>query len=73
MNGRHPKVQLLKNLFPKAISYKKPKRASCNLKRDYIDLMQFHVWNDNWANNDEWKEAIEKLKNEGKVLFGEFQ
>ena len=40
-----------------------------NLKRDYIDLMQFHVWNDKWAKNDEWKEAVLKLKKDGKVRF----
>ncbi len=40
-----------------------------NLKRDYIDLQQFHVWNDKWANNDEWKEAIYQLKKDGKVRY----
>jgi aryl-alcohol dehydrogenase-like predicted oxidoreductase len=38
-----------------------------NLKTDAIDLMQFHVWEDNWANNDEWKKAIVKLTEHGKV------
>ncbi len=40
-----------------------------NLKRDYLDLQQFHVWNDSWAGEDEWKEAIIKLKEQGKVRF----
>ena len=34
---------------------------------DCIDLQQFHVWNDGWANHEEWKKTIEKLKNDGKV------
>lgn len=38
-----------------------------NLQVECIDLQQFHVWEDSWANNDEWKMAIEKLKAEGKV------
>jgi aryl-alcohol dehydrogenase-like predicted oxidoreductase len=38
-----------------------------NLGVDCIDLQQFHVWEDAWADRDEWKEAIEKLKREGKV------
>ncbi|RMH61949.1 MAG: aldo/keto reductase [Calditrichaeota bacterium] len=40
-----------------------------NFRRDYIDLQQFHVWNDAWAERDEWKEAIVKLKEQGKVRF----
>jgi aryl-alcohol dehydrogenase-like predicted oxidoreductase len=63
------KSSTLKESFPKNHIIQKTEESLGNLKRDYIDLMQFHVWNDNWANNDEWKEAIEKLKNEGKVLF----
>ncbi len=31
--------------------------------------MQFHVWNDKWAGIDEWKEAVKKLKDQGKVRF----
>ncbi len=38
-----------------------------NIKVDCLDLQQFHVWEDGWANNDEWKEAITKLKQAGKV------
>lgn len=34
---------------------------------DQIDLQQFHVWEDVWADQDEWKSAIEKLTKEGKV------
>ena len=40
-----------------------------NLNTDCIDLQQFHVWEDGWANNDEWKKAIEKLKKDGKIKF----
>ncbi|MBI2418530.1 MAG: aldo/keto reductase [Ignavibacteriales bacterium] len=40
-----------------------------NLKRDHIDLQQFHVWNDKWAERDEWKEAIYRLKKDGKVRY----
>ncbi len=38
-----------------------------NLKLETIDLQQFHVWEDAWAEMDEWKKAIEKLKQDGKV------
>src|SRR6478609_8575184 len=38
-----------------------------NLNVDCIDLQQFHVWEDAWAHQDDWKTAIEKLKKDGKV------
>jgi aryl-alcohol dehydrogenase-like predicted oxidoreductase len=40
-----------------------------NLNTDCIDLQQFHVWEDGWADNDEWKRAVEKLKKDGKIRF----
>lgn len=38
-----------------------------NLGVESIDLQQFHVWEDAWAEQDEWQRAVEKLKQEGKV------
>ncbi|MEM6629149.1 MAG: aldo/keto reductase [Bacteroidota bacterium] len=38
-----------------------------NLGVETIDLMQFHVWEDAWAKQDEWKEEVERLTQEGKV------
>ncbi|HEU5146128.1 MAG TPA: aldo/keto reductase [Chryseosolibacter sp.] len=40
-----------------------------NLNVDCIDVQQFHVWEDGWAHNEEWKKAVEKLKQEGKIRF----
>lgn len=34
---------------------------------DVLDLVQFHVWQDEFAEHDEWKEAITRLTREGKV------
>ena len=59
----------LEESFPKDHIIECTEKSLKNLKRDYIDLQQFHVWNDNWANNDEWKEAIYKLKKDGKIRF----
>ena len=59
----------LQKSFPKNHIIKMTEASLKNLKRDYIDLMQFHVWNDKWAQQDEWKEAILKLKEEGKVKY----
>lgn len=42
-----------------------------NLDAESIDLQQFHVWSDSWADDDGWKTAVRALKDEGLVkAFG---
>ncbi len=38
-----------------------------NLKTECIDLQQLHVWNDSWLEQGDWIDAVEKLKNQGKI------
>ncbi|MCU0417718.1 MAG: aldo/keto reductase [Cytophagaceae bacterium] len=38
-----------------------------NLGVECIDLMQFHVWEDAWADKEEWQRAIEDLQQQGKI------
>jgi aryl-alcohol dehydrogenase-like predicted oxidoreductase len=38
-----------------------------NLGLDTIDLMQFHAWEDAWAQETSWQEAVQKLKSDGLV------
>jgi aryl-alcohol dehydrogenase-like predicted oxidoreductase len=59
----------LQDAFPKEWIIKSTEKSLKNLNREYLDLQQFHAWSDNWANKDEWKEAILQLKKEGKVRF----
>ncbi len=59
----------LEDSFPTDYIIKTTEKSLRNLKRDYLDLQQFHVWNDSWADRDEWKEAIYRLKKDGKVRF----
>lgn len=40
-----------------------------NLGVECIDLQQFHVWEDGWAEREEWKNAADKLKRDGKIRF----
>jgi aryl-alcohol dehydrogenase-like predicted oxidoreductase len=40
-----------------------------NLGLDTIDVQQFHVWSDEWADQGDWLEAIQKLKKAGKIRF----
>ena len=53
--------------FPAAHIIEYTEKSLRNLGTDCIDLQQFHVWEDAWADRDEWKEAFEKLKRDGKV------
>ena len=32
-----------------------------------IDLMQFHVWEDRWADDERWQRAVAELKREGLI------
>lgn len=40
-----------------------------NLGTDTLDLQQFHVWSDEWADQPQWSDAIARLKEEGKIRF----
>lgn len=57
----------LSDCFPSDHIIEFTEKSLLNLKVDCIDLQQFHVWEDGWADRDEWKEAVVKLKKEGKV------
>ena len=59
----------LNEAFPKEHIISMTERSLRRMNRDYVDLQQFHVWNDKWADSDEWKEAIQKLKDDGKVKY----
>ena len=46
-------------------------KSLANLGVDTIDLQQFHVWSDAWADDDAWKKAVRALKDEKLVTaFG---
>ena len=34
-----------------------------------IDLLQFHVWDDSWAENKQWLRTVEKLKKDGHIHY----
>jgi len=38
-----------------------------NARLDHFDLMQFHVWEDEWAEDQEWIRAMDDLKSEGVI------
>ena len=59
----------LEDCFPYAHIMEYTERSLKNLNVDCIDLQQFHVWEDSWAQNDDWKKAVEELKKQGKIRF----
>ena len=57
----------LSDVFPADYIIEYTEKSLKNLGVETIDLQQFHVWEDNWAQEDEWKETITKLTQQGKV------
>jgi aryl-alcohol dehydrogenase-like predicted oxidoreductase len=57
----------LEDCFPAKHIIEYTEKSLANLNVECIDLQQFHVWEDAWASRDDWKEAMVKLKKEGKV------
>jgi aryl-alcohol dehydrogenase-like predicted oxidoreductase len=46
-------------------------RSLKNLGQEQLDLQMFHVWLDEWAEREEWQEAVLQLKEQGKIkAFG---
>src|SRR3954447_13318782 len=44
-------------------------RSPSNLGLDRIDLLQLHVWSDEWTDQGDWRETVEELRVEGKIGF----
>lgn len=57
----------LEQCFPANHIIEYTEKSLLNLGVDCIDLQQFHVWEDSWHDHDDWKRAVEKLIQEGKV------
>jgi aryl-alcohol dehydrogenase-like predicted oxidoreductase len=61
----------IKEVFPQDWIIESTEKSLRRLGVEQIDLQQFHVWLDEWAGQDEWKETVVKLKEQGKVkAFG---
>lgn len=57
----------LDDVFPADYIVEYTEKSLKNLGVETIDLQQFHVWEDSWADRDDWQEAITKLTQQGKV------
>jgi aryl-alcohol dehydrogenase-like predicted oxidoreductase len=70
-NGRWPALagSALRDVFPYDHIIKCTEASLKNLGVERIDVQQFHVWDDGWAADTEWQDAIASLKEQGKIRF----
>lgn len=59
----------LEQVFPSAYVRECTETSLRNLGVETIDLQQYHVWNPEWLDRDEWRRDIEELKASGKVRY----
>ena len=52
----------LRDVFPAAYIREYTEKSLRNLDAPSVDLQQFHVWSDTWADDDEWQRAVSELK-----------
>lgn len=57
----------LDDCFPPSHIREYTEKSLANLGLSQIDLMQFHVWEDDWAKEKSWQRELENLKREGLV------
>lgn len=58
-----------KVVFPTGWVLKCTEQSLKNLGVDKLDVLQFHVWQDEWANNPEWQNTVQMLKDRGLISF----
>jgi aryl-alcohol dehydrogenase-like predicted oxidoreductase len=57
----------LEEVFPADHIREYTYRSLENLGVSQVDLLQLHVWEDRWAKDERWQEALRELKSEGVI------
>lgn len=57
------------NVFPKEYILQKARESYKNLGGRTIDILQLHVWLDDWFATSSWREAFAELKKEGVARY----
>jgi aryl-alcohol dehydrogenase-like predicted oxidoreductase len=57
------------DVFPEKHVLKYAELIREKLGTDAIDVLQFHVWDDGWTNEPEFRKTVEKLKKDGLIRF----
>lgn len=58
---------MLDECFPPGHIIEYTEKSLKNLGVETIDLQQFHVWEDSWAEDERWQETVSRLKEQGKI------
>jgi len=59
----------LQKVFPTSYVFECLRKSLTNLRRETIDLYQFHVWSDEWAKDSEWLKTMEEIRRSGQARF----
>ena len=59
----------ISEVFPKSHIISQVDESLKTLDIEALDVMMFHVWLDEWVDQDEWKKVIQDLTKVGKVKF----
>ena len=59
----------LDDVFPPGYVRECAEQSLRNLEMDTVDLLQLHVWNDDWADSDELLDEVAELRSSGKIRF----
>jgi len=57
----------LEDVFPPEYIHEYARRSLKNLGLPRVDLLQFHVWEDAWAQDERWQRAVDDLRRENLV------
>lgn len=59
----------VEEVFPGAYIRRCAEQSLANLGLETVDVLQLHVWSDEWVGRGDWLEAIQDLKEQGKIRF----
>ena len=59
----------LDDVFPRKYVLSCLDQTLKNLGRETVDVYQFHVWNDDWAQLQEWQSLVKDMRESGKARF----
>jgi aryl-alcohol dehydrogenase-like predicted oxidoreductase len=59
----------VEDVFPADHVLRCARRSLANLGLETITLLQLHVWNDAWADQGDWRDAVGELRSTGAIRF----
>jgi aryl-alcohol dehydrogenase-like predicted oxidoreductase len=66
-NWPSTRKSLLRDVYPADHIIEYTRKSLENLGARQIDLLQFHVWEDSWADDDAWQRPIAMLREQGLI------